>query len=73
MESVNEHEVPAIAKINRLMSQISTNLASTLYDTSQIQDKGISKNYWKPLMSNRTKLFIKVSIINFRYRYRFHT
>ena len=73
MESVNEHEVPAIAKINRLMSQISTNLASTLYDTSQIQDKGISKNYWKPLMSNTTKLFIKVSIINFRCRYRFHS
>ena len=72
MESVNEHEVPAIAKINRLMSQISTNLASTLYDTSQLQDKGISKNYWKPLMS-KTKLFIKVSIINFRNRYRFHT
>ena len=42
MESAKEHEVPAIAKINRLMSQISTNLASTLYDTSQMQDKGIS-------------------------------
>ena len=49
MESAKEHEVPAIAKINRLMSQISTNLASTLYDTSQIQDKGISIKKFRSL------------------------
>ena len=41
MEGANKIEVPAIAKINLLLSQISTNLANTLYDTSQIKDKGI--------------------------------
>ena len=41
MEIDKERNVPAIAKINLLMNQISTNLANTLYDNPQNRDQGI--------------------------------
>ena len=44
-EGANEFEMPAIVKINQLLNQISTNLAKTLYDTSQAKDKGTFPKY----------------------------
>ena len=44
-EGANEFEMPAIVKINQLLNQISTNLANTLYDTSQTKDKGTFIKY----------------------------
>ena len=44
-EGANELEMPAIVKINQLLNQISTNLANTLYDTSQTKDKGTFSKY----------------------------
>ena len=50
MEGVTNTEVPPIAKINALMNQISTNLANSLYDTSNVQNRG---NTYRPNKSNK--------------------
>ena len=44
-EGAKEFEMPAIVKINQLLNQISTNLANTLYDTSQTKDQGTFSKY----------------------------